>query len=507
MDESRKLKGRGKSLSRLEIALVLTILAIVAAGSLYFLSGTNSTRGGELESESADGLPEVDGAGEQADRENSDWPARNRNANDGQDIAGPDGSQRKGDSKFADTANSAQQITPLDPDSLSESSKATLEDFEKALAASDPLTAFGKERIKQLSAAELQTCLNLARNMAPSLEMITLLREVATCWAATNPKAAADYALALSSAAMRTALMTGVMDSWATSDPKAAAAFASAIESRQTRNAAASSLIDAWSTSDPLSALAWLRETPILDSKTLASCTTTLFQSLFKQDPVQAMAQVWTLPYSEMKRTALRSMVTEMTGTQNEAELLNMYKQLPAGADRILFSQAVVENLARYQPQKAQEWIVKNITDPEERIKAVSQMVATWSIDDPVQAAQWVTTQIASGDLSTEKLGSIMKVWVKDNPAQASEWLAQYPQSAQIDYAARALAEGLAGNDPATAARWAESITDINLRIRTAQTVARQWMQSDPAGAEAYINSSSLPATIKLRLLHRRWRH
>ena len=54
---------------------------------------------------------------------------------------------------------------------------------------------------------------------------------------------------------------------------------------------------------------------------------------------------------------------------------------------------------------------------------------------------------------------------------------------------------------PDQAASWAETFTDDNRRFSQVESVARRWIETDRASAEAWLNRTDLPDDCKRGLL------
>lgn len=74
----------------------------------------------------------------------------------------------------------------------------------------------------------------------------------------------------------------------------------------------------------------------------------------------------------------------------------------------------------------------------------------------------------------------------------ASEYLAKMDASPVRDSAVQGFATELSRKDPESAATWATTIDDPELRAETVSRVARDWMRSDRAAAEAWLPGSGL---------------
>lgn len=81
--------------------------------------------------------------------------------------------------------------------------------------------------------------------------------------------------------------------------------------------------------------------------------------------------------------------------------------------------------------------------------------------------------------------------WARTQGAAAAAWLNAQPDSTDRDIAVSGYAASLAGSAPQDAARWVASIRDPDIRIPAIQTMAVQWLQSNPAAAEQWLQSNA----------------
>jgi hypothetical protein len=62
----------------------------------------------------------------------------------------------------------------------------------------------------------------------------------------------------------------------------------------------------------------------------------------------------------------------------------------------------------------------------------------------------------------------------------------------------------LSYQSPEIAAPWAETLSDDNQRVNQMENIARRWLETDRASAEAWLARVNLPEERKKRLLSRR---
>jgi hypothetical protein len=143
---------------------------------------------------------------------------------------------------------------------------------------------------------------------------------------------------------------------------------------------------------------------------------------------------------------------------------------------------------SEYQPQTAAAEAMK-LQDPDSRQSAVHAALTGWAQGDPKGLAEYAISMPDGQDKSfalTESLPS----WAVNEPAAAAEWINQRPSSPELDQGIATVALSL-DNKPEVAVTWAESIANPQLRSSTLATLVRQWIESDPAAAQQYANTST----------------
>ena len=75
------------------------------------------------------------------------------------------------------------------------------------------------------------------------------------------------------------------------------------------------------------------------------------------------------------------------------------------------------------------------------------------------------------------------------------------PEDSAKQRAVQSYVNQLVWQNPGMAAPWAEALTDPLARQNSLENLARQWLQTDHAAAEAWLGKVSLPDNIKQQLL------
>jgi hypothetical protein len=75
------------------------------------------------------------------------------------------------------------------------------------------------------------------------------------------------------------------------------------------------------------------------------------------------------------------------------------------------------------------------------------------------------------------------------------------PPGTSRDAAVSAYARRIVSSEPQTAAAWAESIENPNVREAQLTSIVNAWLHIDPTSAAAWLSHSSLSAEARARLL------
>ena len=94
-----------------------------------------------------------------------------------------------------------------------------------------------------------------------------------------------------------------------------------------------------------------------------------------------------------------------------------------------------------------------------------------------------------------------MKTWSERDANAAGEWLAQQPESAGKQLAARQLVNASVESAPQFAWTWALKLVDPVEQVPALESVVQNWMGKNPDAARAAVQGSSLSAELKRKLL------
>jgi hypothetical protein len=132
--------------------------------------------------------------------------------------------------------------------------------------------------------------------------------------------------------------------------------------------------------------------------------------------------------------------------------------------------------------------------------KAATSVASTWGRLEPAAAAAWAC-QFAEGAARENALRNVVSAWAPSDLTGAATFLQGLPAGASRDAAVSSYISGVAPVAAELAAPWVSRISDPNQLYTQAATVARAWLQSDPAAAAAWIAQLNLPEDRRQNLL------
>lgn len=170
--------------------------------------------------------------------------------------------------------------------------------------------------------------------------------------------AASAWALSLTDEKMRSAALDSISRQFLRGDMTAATEWAASIASVPGSGQAMGQIADAMARKDPAAAAAWVATLPAGDSQTAA------LQQIYDQ---------WT-------RSDPTAASTQLT-------------QMPAGEAKNAIVATFTRSLAREDAASAAIW-TKEITNPEDRLKAQIDVARVWNRTDPTAAQPWIAANI-----------------------------------------------------------------------------------------------------------------
>ncbi len=263
-----------------------------------------------------------------------------------------------------------------------------------------------------------------------------------------------------------------------------------------TRESARREILRAWAGRDAAAALEWIETHREAAPRSLrAARLEAWMEGYARTDPAAALEHAVNLPGDTrddllQKRRMVETVVEELVVGGRIAEALAGLEKLPPGRVRNEALSELYSEWAKESPQVAAAHFLANRREGGERMAA--GLVRAWAETDPTAAAGFVAS-LGTGDPAFEvAVSSLIERWSRYDLDGPGQWLNELPPSEEIDRAVAVFSMRASHEDPAGAMTWAESISSESRRTRVMSGVAESWKEIDPAGFEAYLESSGL---------------
>ena len=264
---------------------------------------------------------------------------------------------------------------------------------------------------------------------------------------------------------------TGVMIAkLSRTNPEAAAHRIESMPFGPERTAATASLAAGWVYKSGAEALRYVES--IGDERDRKTALDRLASSWPYSDQAGVVSQIETLPAGETRDALLGAMASHVV-KDSPAEAIAYADQIE-GEVRIAATRNLVRRWAEVDPNAASEH-VSQLEDPGERARLAGVLVKSWLGSEPDAAAEWVAAYDGEGGAVVTK--DFMAEWIHIDPKAASTWLGTLEQGPSRDAAVHVLIVSESSNDPESALRWAETLSDPDRRRQTTG-----WLKKEISG-------------------------
>lgn len=248
-----------------------------------------------------------------------------------------------------------------------------------------------------------------------------------------------------------------------------------------------------WAKLDPEAALAWANT---LEGGDQGSALVSVVGEVAATDPAKAAAMAATLSGDDQVRAY--GEIAGKWASEDFDAAKSWINTLSGEAKERAMSEAL-QVLARTDPDAAAAELA-TMTEGNYRDRTVAVLAGEMAETDPARAAEWLGSQ-ETGDYG-DAMRRIMNNWAAQDSAGALTFIEAQPVGEVRDAATQTYLWQNQSLEPARAVALAEAITDDRDRNRTIGMTARRWMESDPAAARAYVESSTaLSDRAKERIL------
>lgn len=249
-----------------------------------------------------------------------------------------------------------------------------------------------------------------------------------------------------------------------------------------------SSVMRAWTQSDAPAAVAWT--SGHLDGLAKMNSLSEIFRQWVSADAVSAMGALQGL--APGPRAQILPRVIQSWASTAPTDALAWAKSLPA-LDRTRSVDAVIKGWAAKDPVAAAKILVET---PSAGLESSYDVISTALVrTQPDYAVQWAGNLSEEG-LRNRAIGKIAEAWGRQDASAAADQLAKMQPGGFQDSAITGFVRAITELDPSTAAGWAGSIQNQNLRKESLNGVMQNWCSKDRGAARNFVNAMA-PGLLK----------
>ena len=356
--------------------------------------------------------------------------------------------------------------------------------------------------VKTLDAEGVEAALPFVRGMGRGGDQFMSMGLLMGRYAEIDPERALTY-VGKQGGMERGFGTSSILRTWAASDPRAAADYltnnvlGSGGDDWMLRRTAGS-LASEWAKQDSDAALAWATGLP---DEVKGDAMNNIVEQLTSQDPLEA-AKVAMGFEGEQRERSMRTIADQWS--RNEPEDAVKWAEALTIEGKTQAIEEAVENWVRKDTDAAVAYM--DNMDQGERDDIMKEVVEQWGrkgAESQPAAADWVAAQ-PEGKGKVDATGEIVGQWMRSDAEAASTWLGEQPEGDAKDRGISALLRDRSvREDPELAVAWADSISNQEMRSEQVERSARSWLASDRAAALEYLEqSNSLSAEQKTELIN-----
>jgi hypothetical protein len=311
----------------------------------------------------------------------------------------------------------------------------------------------------------------------------------ARSFARANPAAALAWALGITEATTAAAARRTVAIQLADRDPRGALEQLAALPASEAREMTLGFLVAAWARRDAAAAEEWVRARP--ESEARQRLLLSVAFEVAQSDPKRAIALAEVMPAGR-DRWLLLAASSQTWVAQDHASAMAWVNQLPAGEAREAALAGVTAGLGAGSRRVAGVTGLRGLRG-RNRVGGTAMLP---DLASPAFAA-WLATQPA-GLSREEAMLEYVRQRATVEPLVVGQWIASLPGGTSRD---QAIDVYLAASDPATAARWLQSLARSDRTNERLERTAEQWLRTNPGAAAAWLAETNLPPERKEWLL------
>lgn len=339
--------------------------------------------------------------------------------------------------------------------------------------------------VADLTGGNLKAALAVAEGMLPGPAQTAAMATVARPMARRDARAALRWASSLPPSEARRAAVEAVAAELMALEPRVNLELALALPDGPARDEMLSVAVAAWVQRDASAAIVWLRDRPA-DTLT-PRLTASMGFALAQLAPDRAVALAEMLPAGR-DRWLLLSAIGQTWVARDQGAAIAWARNLPAGEAR----------------DAALAGIETGLGGPTSHHGTfVAGAAAGFGAGGGFKSNAALSGRSAgrAGPLDDDEVTAMVMKLTAENPAGAAQWVAGLPPGSRRDRAMATYVEQVMRNPPPVAADQIRFLPRSELRDQMIEELARQWLLTNPAAAEAWLLDTDLSPDRKAWLL------
>jgi hypothetical protein len=285
--------------------------------------------------------------------------------------------------------------------------------------------------------------------------------------------AAVQYLFEMPSSPNRDLALQVFFRQWGREDGRSALALAIRFEDIEMREWAVSAILAGWSQRQPSDAWNWCLQNPAANELHQANRLAEIVWYVAVVDEGLARTMMQQLPDGHAALYSVGISYSDfLLNYRGPDAAISRLDEIPDEARDEAF-RLIVESWAVQDPVGAME--VSLELDPAWGGLMRDYAIAVWAQQDPEGSMDWVD-RFFPGEDRFRHVQSIAEHWIAvDGPGPLSRWLNTQESLSGMDPAIQVLALEIMNDDPATALRWSQFISDTDQLVFHEAIIARNW--------------------------------
>lgn len=291
----------------------------------------------------------------------------------------------------------------------------------------DPLVRYklAMDHMEAWVARDPQGALDWIKSQQSSLRRKEVMRLALAQFAESDPKAAAEWVMAnLSGVELHNSLIQ-ISAPWSRTNGLEAANWLSTLAASKQRDAALESALFGWGTVDPIAAVEYAGS-KVANKELASALRRASYAGWAKSDPLAAVSASLDSSRSHGDMSQFANTLANWATVDLAASSEWLMKNVSNPSERIDAVLELSTIYARQSPDAGLKWI-GGLSDQNERRLASNQFAVDWASVDPAASAKWASEQVL-GLLSDQAQMEILQSYLADDSAAFDQWRELLPE-------------------------------------------------------------------------------